>query len=629
MCGLFGWVTAKERCLGKVRLQELTSLLVHRGPDGRGAELRDTADSKYSIGLAHQRLSILDLTEAATQPMWSRDRRYCLIYNGEIYNYVELKQELAQHGIHVTSTGDTEVLLAALIKWGEKTLGRLRGMFAFALLDTKEDSILFARDINGKKPLYFGHKGNDLFFSSEIHPLTQVPGFDCAMDTMGLNNFLLDRFVVGPRTFFKNIEKLPAASFATWRKGKLTIEKYFVPDPQLGEVKITDYGEALRLFDAIFDESVRIRMQSDAPIGAFLSGGLDSSAVVAYMCQHSSRAINTYSVNFSETGFSEAQFANVASSHFKTDHHELTVTPEDFFSNWDQAILHRGAPVSEASDIPMMMLARATRKSATVVLTGEGADEFFAGYPKYIAEGYSSLYRRLIPAALHRRLVEPLIQSLPYSSRRLKVLSKAFGEREIDVRMRVWFGGLTPEECVSLLPTWLNNEEGHLTNIIPGKNTAMQQLLKFDQQFWLPDNTLERGDRMLMAASVEGRMPFMDTELSKFAARLPDHFLVKGGVGKKLLRDAMRNKLPEELVHRSKNGFRVPIHAWFQGSHAHIVKDLLVSESARVRRLLDPNVIDCFVKEHMEGVSNHERILWSLCNLELFLRVYKQELPTV
>ncbi len=627
MCGIFGWITAKKHCPGLSKLEELTALLAHRGPDGKGAYIHASRDGETSIGLGHRRLSIVDLTVASSQPMWSKDGRYCLVYNGEIYNYIELRQEIEQYGFKIYSSGDTEVLLAALMLWGEAALPKLRGMFAFALLDTKNETVLFARDPYGKKPLFFGVSGRDFYFSSEILPITKVPGFDCAFDRESLNGYLLDRYVSSPRTFFKNITKLRPGSYALWEKGTLRQERYYSPQLAQREPELQDYREALRLFDQLLDEAVRIRMRSDVPVGAFLSGGVDSSAVVAHMRRHSSNTIKTFSVNFTEADYSEGEFARAAAQLYETEHHELTVSSRDFFANWDDAILHRGAPVSEASDIPLLILSKLARESVTVVLTGEGADEFFAGYPKYIAEGYSALYRKMVPSSLHQSLVSPLVDKLPYGMRRAKILAKAFGERDIASRMRVWFGGLTPHECENLLPGWHGREDEDLGANAAGKS-EIRQLMLFDQLFWLPDNTLERADRMLMAHSIEGRMPFMDTELSALAARFPDRFLIHGRHGKRVLRDALRNILPEGTLERSKNGFRVPIHSWFKNDHADDIRELLLSNESRVRTLLDRQALDRIVHEHLSGVANQERVLWSLCNLERFIRVYKLDVSS-
>jgi asparagine synthase (glutamine-hydrolysing) len=364
-------------------------------------------------------------------------------------------------------------------------------------------------------------------------------------------------------------------------------------------------------------------MRSDAPFGAFLSGGVDSSAVVAAMARHSSQPVRTFTVGFQEQEFSEIEYARLVARRFGTRHQEVIVTAHDFFELWPEAVRMRGAPVSEASDIPILMLAREAAKSVKVVLTGEGSDEILAGYSKYKAELYTKAYQNLIPTEVHDGLIAPLVDMLPYSMRRVKVLSKALSQRNIMDRVRIWFGGLSVEERNALF----SREQGHLfSDPFPFAIDNVSNLRRaqfFDQTSYLPDNSLERGDRMLMAGSIEGRMPFMDVELAKLAARLPDNFLLRRGIGKAILRDAHRDILPARLLNRSKIGFRVPFHIWFRTSHAHVLRDLLTSQGARIRILLNGAMIDRYVSDHIEGRSNHERILWSLCNLEQFLRVFE------
>jgi asparagine synthase (glutamine-hydrolysing) len=623
MCGIFGWMTRAENDPGEDCLRDMTDLLWRRGPDGSGTALFPTSDNVHSIGFGHRRLSIVDLSDAAAQPMWSDDSSCCLTFNGEVYNYIELRAELEALGWSFHSSGDTEVLLAALRHWGVDALPRLRGMFAFAFYDGRNDAVLLARDAFGKKPLFIGRREEDVFFSSEIAPLRDVLDGDASFNVEALDGYLLDRYVPGPQTFFRAIEKLPPGSYALWQDGVLTIKRYFTPPIATTRPDIDDYSKAVDAFRKTFDEAVHIRMRSDAPFGAFLSGGVDSSAVVAAMASHSSHPVRTFTVGFQEQEFSEIEFARQVARHFGTRHQEVIVTAHDFFELWPEAVRMRGAPVSEASDIPILMLAREAEKSVKVVLTGEGSDEILGGYSKYKAELYTKAYQSLLPPSLHEKFVAPLIDTLPYSMRRLKILSKALGQRNVADRVRIWFGGLSIEERNALF----NRPQGHVySDPFPfsiGDVSNLRKAMFFDQTSYLPDNSLERGDRMLMAGSIEGRMPFMDTELAKLVARMPDSFLLRKGVGKAVLRDAHANILPRRLLTRSKIGFRVPFHIWFRTTHSHVLRDLLTSKGARIRILLNGDIIDRYVSDHIEGRYNHERILWSLCNLEQFLRVFE------
>jgi asparagine synthase (glutamine-hydrolysing) len=623
MCGVFGWITRKETCPGLTRLTKLTDTLGHRGPDGSGVDLFASRDERYSIGLGHRRLSIVDLSAAAAQPMWSEDGSCCITYNGEIYNFVELRAELQELGWRFRSSGDTEVLLAALRQWGPEALPRLRGMFAFAFYDKTTNEALLARDAFGKKPLFLARSRGDLFFSSEIAPLRDILGEEACFNPDALDGYLLDRYVPGPQTFFTGVEKLPPGSFAVWRGGAFSVQRYFTPPIATTMPDFDDFEDAVEAFRACFEESVAIRLRSDAPFGLFLSGGVDSSAVLAAMSRCVSGPVHTFTAGFHEKEFSEIPCARLIAKHFGAEHNELVVSANDFFEIWPEAVRMRGAPVSEASDIPLFMLAREASKSVKVALTGEGSDEILAGYPKYRAELYTGAYHAVIPPAVHERLIAPLVAALPYSLRRVKILSKALGRLDIADRVRIWFGGLSTQERDALL----HRRHSHgFSDPYPFSIKNVSNLRRaqfFDQTSYLPDNSLERGDRMLMAGSIEGRMPFMDVELAKLAARMPDSFLIRRGADKAVLREAYRSILPRSILCRKKIGFIVPYHQWFRTSHSWVLRDLLTSRDARVRELLHGAIIDRFVEDHINGRTNQERILWSLCNLEQFLRVFK------
>ena len=629
MCGIFGWIVQESRRPNDGELVRLTNLLSHRGPDGEGYELLRTQNGAHSIGLGHRRLSIIDLTDCGAQPMWSADKTQCLIYNGEIYNYVELREELSALGERFTSTSDTEVLLSAIRMWGKDAVRRFRGMFAFALFDLTTDTVLLARDAFGKKPLFLGMRDDDVFFASEIEPIINAPGFDREFDCQALNGYLLDRYVPGPGTFMKGVTKLPAGCLATWSDGRFEIERFYVPPFATTTPDLTRYSEAVSLFAKTFDDAVRIRMRSDAPFGAFLSGGLDSTAVVAAMMRHTAGPVRTFSIGFNENEYSELSFCKIVADYFQTDHQDLVVTADEFFDSWPEAILRRGAPVSEPSDIPMLVLSKAAQASVKMVLTGEGADELLAGYPKHMAERFSGAYQKVVPPFVHDRLVQPAIDLMPYGMRRIKVLAKALGQRNSADRFRIWFGGLSPSERDLLLGDRAKpvGDNDFPFSIDQGSNLRKSQF--FDQTSWLPDNSLERADRMMMAGSLEGRMPFMDTELTSLVARMPDRFLIRYGRSKAVLRTAMEGKIPPAILSRPKNGFRVPVNEWFRGSHSGLVRDLLTSRSSTVRRLLNADFIDRKVEEHIGGRVNNERVLWSLCNLEQFIRIYNLQVETL
>jgi asparagine synthase (glutamine-hydrolysing) len=622
MCGIFGWVLEAAKHQDRGTLIGLTDLMFHRGPDGSGYQLHETSDQRFQIGFGHRRLSIIDIGGGA-QPMSSEDGRFTLTFNGEIYNYLELRQELVALGHRFRTNSDTEVVIEAYRAWQLHAVRRFRGMFGFALWDETEQRLILARDAFGKKPLFLAELEGVFLFGSEIEPLVQFPGFDPAFNSEALGHYLLNRYVPGPSTFFRSVKKLQPGHVAVWQDGMLKTTRYFTPPFATTVPDINSFDDAIRLFEGAFDEAVRIRMRSDAPFGAYLSGGIDSSAVVATMVKHSTEPVRTFSVGFRESEYSELDHARMIAGRFGTIHNELFVEPDSFMEHWSTAVLRRGAPVSEASDVPILMLSEMASKSVKMVLTGEGADELMGGYPKHRAERWIGLYHWLMPQLLHERLIYPLVRSLPYGLRRVKILALAAGERELVNRMRIWFGGLSVGESEAMLGGLLSATPPDLFPYSSEIASSLRRALFFDQTSWLPDNLLERGDRMMMAGSIEGRMPFMDTVLASVVARFPDNFLTGGKGGKTVLRAAMDKILPAEIVRRKKIGFRVPVGEWFKGPYREFLQDMLLSETSRVARMISSFKLRRLATEHLSGRQNHERILWSLINLEIFLRTFR------
>ena len=621
MCGIFGWVLGAAKRQDRETLISLTDLMSHRGPDGSGYWLHETSDERFQIGFGHRRLSIIDISCGA-QPMSSEDGRFTVIFNGEIYNYLELRQELIAIGHRFRTNSDTEVLIEAYRAWQLDAVRRFRGMFGFALWDETEQRLILARDAFGKKPLFLAELDRVLLFGSEIEPLVQFPGFSREFDGEALGHYLLNRYVPGPLTFFRAVKKLQPGHYAVWQSGTLKVTRYFTPPLATTAPETKSFDDAIRLFERTFDEAVRIRMRSDAPFGAYLSGGIDSSAVVASMVKHSSEPVRTFSVGFRNVEYSELDHARVIADRFGTVHNEIFVEPESFMDHWSTAVLRRGAPVSETSDIPIFMLSEMASRSVKMVLTGEGADELMGGYPKHRAERWIGLYQWLTPHLLHERLIHPLVRSLPYGMRRAKILALAAGERDLVNRMRVWFGGISVTEVEAMLGRPLSATLPDLFPYSSGLKSSLRRTLFFDQTSWLPDDLLERGDRMMMAGSIEGRMPFMDTTLAGVVARFPDEFLTGGKGGKTVLRAAMDKVLPPEIVRRKKVGFRVPIGEWFRGPYSDFVQDMLVGQNSSVARIISGHKLRGLVAEHLNGRQNHEKILWSLTNLEIFLRKF-------
>lgn len=621
MCGIAGWVTSADISEPSHTLQSMITSIQHRGPDGQGQAFARTRDGAYSVALGHCRLSIIDLDFGA-QPMVIDQGQFTISFNGEIYNFRELRQELSGLGHQFTTNSDTEVILAAYKQYGNKCVEKFRGMFAFAIWDAVKEELFLARDQFGKKNIYLYDDGHRLFFASEAKAILEAPIERPRLDQNSVSDYLVLRYVPGPYTLFDTISKLPPGSHLTWRRGKKEVVRYFVPEDIAAPARLAASADTPAAFMNALDEAVQLRMISDVPIGAFLSGGLDSSAVVALMSRHSTAPVKTFSVGFSEDTYSEAGYARQVAKLFKTDHRELVISADDIMTCLPSLVRFRDAPVSESSDIPIFLLARAAAEDVKVVLTGEGADEILAGYPKHRFEKWAALYGRCVPGGVHRGLVSPLIDALPYSFRRVKIAARAFAEPDFARRTDQWFGALTDQTRRSLLRFERDRETNPYPYSADSKQSAVRRLLFFDQTSWLPDNLLERGDRMTMAASLEARMPFLDTELASFASRMPEEWRLRGKVQKRVLRAAMSDILPGNILSRPKVGFRVPINEWFRGPMKDYIYDHLTSAASQTAVLYDRQVLENILDEHVSGRQNHEKAIWSLLNLELFQQEY-------
>jgi asparagine synthase (glutamine-hydrolysing) len=623
MCGIAGFILTRRVPDAESQLRAMADSIRHRGPDGEGLFLDGTGDGTSLVGLAHRRLAIIDLA-TGTQPMVHQSAGVTLIYNGEIYNFDLLRLELEALGHRFRTKSDTEVLLNAYVEWGPQCVARLRGMFAFALWDHPRGRLMLARDQFGKKPLYIHESRERLLFGSEIKALLAFGDLHPALDRSSVADYLFYRYVPAPHTLFVGIRKLMPGSYALWEQGRLTERSYYTPPYGLSPSDDRQIDDPLYAFAQELDTAVKIRMVSDVPYGAFLSGGLDSSAIVALMSRHSAKPINTFSIGFREARYSELDYARMVAQQFRTHHTELLVSAEDLMQHLPKLIDHGDAPVGEASNIPIYLLSREAAKSVKMVLTGEGSDELLGGYPKHSAERFVALYQGLVPAFVHRAVVEPLINLLPYKYRRLKIMMATIGLRDPHERMPRWMGAMSLDERNRLLGAGvLQRAPDPRPFLWSSQRSALQRVLYFDQTSWLPDNLLERGDRITMAASIEARMPFMDTELAALAARLPDSWRIKGLTQKYILRRMMAEVLPKAILSRPKVGFRVPINEWFRGPMRSFVRDHVMGPASLARQLFNGREVERVLNEHECGRQNHEKLIWTLVNLELFQKRFR------
>jgi asparagine synthase (glutamine-hydrolysing) len=621
MCGIAGWVAEASRAPTADALASMLRAIAHRGPDDHGSCHFQCARSAHQVSLGHRRLAIID-PNAARQPMCDPHAGLALIFNGEIYNFRDLRAELVRLGYPFTQDSDTEVLLRAYQHWGNDVVHRLRGMFAFAIWDAHNERLFLARDRFGEKPLFLRENAGDLYFASEIKALLRLPRLEAGTDLGSVWNFLAYRYVPGPATLFKGVRKLMPGTYAVWERGVLREERYWTAPDRAAHAQPAQKHHLVAECLSRLDEAVKLQMVSDVPFGAFLSGGIDSSTIVALMSRHST-LVRTFSVGFRDEGYSELAYAAEVARAFGTRHQEIVVAHSDMIERLPRLVASRDAPVSEPSDIAINMLACEAARSVKMVLTGEGSDELLGGYPKHVAERAVTGFQ-LLPGALRHRLIEPLANALPYGFRRAKTVIANLNIEDRRERYVRWFGALNHAERERLSVLRLNGShvrDGPPFDADP-RASALRRILYFDQTSWLPDNLLERADRMTMAASIEARVPFLDHEFAAFASSLPDRYRVRGLRGKWILREAVKHLLPERILTRRKVGFRVPVNEWFRGSMREYLRDHLQSASSRTRAYYDARVLDGVLAEHMGGRHNHEKLLWALLNLEIWHRHY-------
>ncbi len=621
MCGIAGWVATGASVPPATTGDEMLEAIAHRGPDDRGAFRRQYSGNGHDVFLGHRRLAIID-PKGAAQPMCDADAGLALTFNGEIYNFRELRGQLVRAGFRFALDSDTEVLLRAYQHWRGDVVHRLRGMFAFAIWDAREQSLFLARDRFGEKPLFLHQRGGSLYFASEIKSLLRVPGVERAVDLESAWQYLAYRYVPGPATLFAGIRKLPPATTALWRRGTLVETRYWAPPDREAYSPPQSLADAVGGFSRRLEEAVRLQMVADVPVGAFLSGGIDSSVIVGLMSRHNAR-LKTFSVGFGESRYSELPFAAEVARHFGTDHHELIVAHTDISNRLEPLVAMRDGPVSEPSDIALHLLAREAARSVKTVLSGEGSDEVLGGYPKHRAERIVPGFQRL-PLWFRRGLIEPLVHALPYGCRRIKTAVTSLNLRDPRERYARWFGALSDgqrERLTSLRSAGREPFDRPPYDADP-RASALRRILYFDQASWLPDNLLERADRMTMAASIEARVPFLDHELAAYVSALPDRYRVRGFTGKWILREVAKHWLPRRILTRRKVGFRLPVNEWFRGPMREYLLDHLRSRNARTRDYYDARTLDTLLDEHLAGRQNHEKLLWTLLNLEVWHRCY-------
>jgi len=618
MCGIAGIVSGAHATADRVQIEDMTRAMVHRGPDAEGYFVRG------NVALGHRRLKIIDL-EGGKQPLFNEDGSVVVVYNGEIFNFQQVKAELEAKGHRFRTHSDTEVIVHAYEEYGDSCPTRFRGMFAFAVYDIARDRLLLARDRLGIKPLYYHLDRGRLLFASEVKPILRVLGGKPSVETDLIDFYVSLGYVPGERTLFKGIRRLPPGHTLSHEQGRHSVSRYWDIDaiPML-EMSL---GEAKEKLEHLLMESVRLRLMSDVPLGAFLSGGLDSSSVVAFMSRMMSEPVKTFSVGYrDDPESSELEYARVVAKAFGTEHHEFILDSGDFFDSLDLLLEHMEEPVVESAAVALHQLSKLAREHVTVILSGEGGDEILAGYPLYrIMPKVDRLHAlaRLLPRSLRRWAGERIIGS--------EKMLKYWDWIGMPLAKRYW--GISNDVTASIKKRMyaadfharVGDSVGEYFEALFGtleQSSGLRRMTYVDLKTWLPDDLLLKADKMTMACSLELRVPLLDHHLLEFATALPDRWRRNGSQGKYVLKKVMERYLPHEIVHRPKKGFPVPIAVWFRGPLFERVRDILLDGRTLSRGYFRPEYLRRVLERHRAGAEDLSRRIFSLLALELWHRRY-------
>ncbi|HEY5903122.1 MAG TPA: asparagine synthase (glutamine-hydrolyzing) [Anaerolineales bacterium] len=617
MCGICGISPSDRRRPERTTLEKMNAALAHRGPDSDGFHV------DWGVGLAMRRLAIIDVS-GGDQPIANEDESIWIVFNGECYNYPEMRAELERRGHRLVTKTDTECIVHFYEDEGEDCVRRLRGMFAFALWDDKRQRLVLVRDRLGKKPMYYTVQDGTLYFGSELSAILAALPHRPEIDLEALDLYLSLQYVPDPLTIYQGIFKLPPAHLLTWENGEVRTRRYwdyaYLPKWTSTEEEL---AEELR---TRLREAVRMRLLSERPLGAHLSGGIDSSIIVALMAGLTSAPVKTFSAGFEEQSFSELPYARQVAERYGTEHHEFTLTYGDIPSTLEKISSHFGEPFADASAIPLYHLSVMTREHVTVALNGDGGDEDFAGYQRYWLDPSANSYARL-PRFITRGLAPSLVRLLPDNADRpvgqglINGLKRLEQVAETDPRASIlrWSSYFSPSQRLALWKPeyWQARCAGNAQDWLAGiydsaQGSALDRTLYTDLHTYLPGDLLVKADRMTMAASLEGRSPLLDHEIVEWAARVPDHLKVRGRNGKYLLKKAFARELPPSVQGRGKQGFGIPVSAWFRGPLYEWSRQVMLSEGSPLARWFEPHALAAILEEHRLGRVDHGKRLYAL-----------------
>lgn len=623
MCGIFGIINFDAQPANPELLNAMGEVTQHRGPDDGGIH----TDGPCALGM--RRLSIIDLA-GGHQPLTNEDESLWLVCNGEIYNYRELRRELEPQGHHFRTASDCETLLHGYEQWGDEFILRLNGMFGFALWDARRRRLLIGRDRLGIKPLYVHEDSRRLVFASEAKAILTLPGFSPEVDQFALQSYLQLGYVAAPRSLFAGIRKLPVASVLTVENGRASTRQYWRM-PETVE-RATSEGEwAERTRNAV-EQAVQRQMVSDVPIGAFLSGGIDSSAVVAFMAQATNQPVKTYSIGFAggaaETLYNELPYARRVAQLFGTEHHEIIVKP-DVVGLLPKLLWHLDEPIADSAFMTTFLVSEFARREVTVILSGVGGDELFGGYRRYLGDHYAAQFERLPGWVKYSaRAVSRHLPSDRHSGVLNKLrLAKAFiasADLSFEDRYRAYLQLLPPTLAQRLLRQQPTQAEDPLLAAFANAHSAdaLNRMVTVDWQTQLPDDLLLLTDKMSMAVSLECRVPLLDQDLVDLAAAMPEAIKVRGGRLKHLLKRSLSGLLPQDILERPKRGFGMPVGAWLKGELAQMLETVLSPVNLQRRGLFEPSAVSELIATHRARREDYTDALLALLNFELWAQLY-------
>ena len=614
MCGICGIVSFAA--VNAVRSEDLLAMrdcMVHRGPDAAGGFVNGT------VGLGHRRLSIIDIS-TGHQPMTNEDGTVVIVYNGEIYNYQDIRNDLLAKGHVFATRSDTEVIVHAYEEFGERCVDHFRGMFAFALWDSRRRCLFAARDRLGKKPFYYAQWGNTFLFASEIKAILAHPAARREVDDESLNLYFGFRYVPGPRTMFRGITKLQPGHTLMVTVEEVRTQRYW--DINEISTRSVPLEEAQEGFVSLLKESVRMRLMSEVPLGVFLSGGVDSSAIVALMSEMVADPIRTFSVGYAgDAAENEFEYARMVAIRYRTDHHEFRLTADDFLGFLPKLVWHLDEPIADASTIPLYYISKLAKEHVTVVLSGEGADELLGGYYIYKKMLLLESMRSFPGTSLLAGLAAGAAR---FSGNRKLERYAAMIQQPLEERYAGVANALNDAERTALFGGRPPSSRGAVTREYydrVGQREPLNRMLYLDTKVWLPDDLLMKADKMTMATSVELRVPFLDHRLVEYAASLPVSYKVHGNETKYLLKRAMESRLPHEVLYRPKKGFPVPISRWFR-EKAGSLREVLLDPGSASRQFFVPAVLEGLIRQHEKQQQDMSDVLWPFLVFEYWHKVY-------